>query len=86
MQKICRGDGQPPPLAPSFIQEDAAREHGSWLVWKAVGIGYTSTTISIAYISSKIERPKWLMRTVRMMERRDVIWIKKPKMDDESVE
>ncbi|KAK3423932.1 hypothetical protein EUGRSUZ_F00681 [Eucalyptus grandis] len=76
----CPGDAQPPP--PSSLLTFDRKGHESWFKQKTVWIGYASGIvigISIAYIAFETERPKWVMRGVRMMERRAAKWTKKPK-------
>ncbi|XP_056173309.1 receptor-like protein 9DC3 [Syzygium oleosum] len=80
LQKACLGDAQPPPPSSSSTFDCEGRE--SWFKHKTMWIGYSSGLvigISLAYIAFETERPKWLTRGVRMLERRAVEWTEKPK-------
>ncbi|KAF8009100.1 hypothetical protein BT93_J0173 [Corymbia citriodora subsp. variegata] len=80
LPKACPGDAQPPP--PSSSSTFNYKGHESWFKQKTVWIGYASGIvigISIAYIAFETGRPKWLMQSVRMLERRAAEWTEKPK-------
>ncbi|KAI3441697.1 uncharacterized protein J3R85_002305 [Psidium guajava] len=78
--KACPGDAQPPPSPVSSTFD--RKGHESWFKQKTIWIGYASGIaigISIAYIAFEMEKPKWFMRGVRMLERRAAKWTEKPK-------
>ncbi|XP_048131060.1 receptor-like protein Cf-9 [Rhodamnia argentea] len=80
LPKACPGDAQSHPPASSSTSDRKGQE--SWFEQKTVWVGYASGImigISIAYIAFEIEKPKWLMRGVRMLERRAAEWTEKPK-------
>ncbi|KAF8023755.1 hypothetical protein BT93_F1063 [Corymbia citriodora subsp. variegata] len=80
LPKACPGNAQPPP--PSSSSTFNYKGHESWFKQKTVCIGYASGIvigISIAYIAFETGRPKWLMQSVRMLERRAAEWTEKPK-------
>ncbi|XP_056173393.1 receptor like protein 26-like [Syzygium oleosum] len=80
LPKACLGYVQPPP--PSSSSSFDCKGHESWFKQKAVWMGYASGIvigISIAYIAFESKRPKWLSRGVKMLERRAVEWMEKPK-------
>ncbi|XP_048130238.1 receptor-like protein 9DC3 [Rhodamnia argentea] len=80
LPNACRSDAQSHPPASSSTSD--RKGHESWFEQKTVWLGYASGIvigISIAYIAFEIEKPKWLMRGVRMLERRAAEWTEKPK-------
>ncbi|KAI3441695.1 uncharacterized protein J3R85_002303 [Psidium guajava] len=80
LPKACPSDAQPPP--PSSSSTFDHEGHESWFKQKAMWMGYASGIVigvSIAYIAFEMEKPKWLMRGVRKMERRATKWTEKPK-------
>ncbi|XP_030442158.2 receptor-like protein 9DC3 [Syzygium oleosum] len=80
LPKACPGDAQPPP--PSSTSTFNHEGHESWFKQKVLWIGYASGIvigISIAYIAFETERPKWLTRCVKLLERRVAGWMEKPK-------
>ncbi|XP_048130287.1 receptor-like protein 33 [Rhodamnia argentea] len=79
LPKACPGDAQSPP--PLVLINFDRKGHESWFEQKTVWLGYASGIvigISIAYIAFEMEKPKWLMRGVRMLERRAAKWTEKP--------
>ncbi|KAF8038887.1 hypothetical protein BT93_B1439 [Corymbia citriodora subsp. variegata] len=80
LPKACPSDAQHPQPSPSSTFNHEG--HGSWFKHKVVWIGYASGIIigiSIEYIAFETGRPKWLLRVVRMLERRAAKWMEKPK-------
>ncbi|KAL3733364.1 hypothetical protein ACJRO7_022831 [Eucalyptus globulus] len=62
----------PPPSSPSTFEREV---HESWFDQKVMWIGYALGNvigISIAYIVFEMGRPKWLARSVRILERKIV--------------
>ncbi|KAF8029584.1 hypothetical protein BT93_E2105 [Corymbia citriodora subsp. variegata] len=80
LPKACPNDAQHPQPSPSSTFNHEG--HGSWFKHKVVWIGFASGIIigiSIEYIAFETGRPKWLLRVVRMLERRAAKWMEKPK-------
>ena len=57
---------QPPPI----LQQDENLEHENGFNWQAVSIGYACGTIFgifMGYLMFEIEKPKWLVRMVKLV-------------------
>ncbi|XP_056173389.1 receptor-like protein 33 [Syzygium oleosum] len=79
LQKACPGDAQrPPPSSSSF----SCKGHHSWFEQTIMWMGYASGIIIgifIAFFAFEMEKPKWLVRGMRMLESRLAEWMEKQK-------
>ncbi|XP_030542869.2 receptor like protein 26-like [Rhodamnia argentea] len=76
LPKACLDDAHPPP--PSINRKG----YENWIEQNVLWVGYATGIvigISIAYITFETGRPKWLAQVVRMLERRAIKCMEKPK-------